>query len=281
MVEENLDLRKVHLIIETALIEDIGSGDITSDNLIAPDKKRKAYLLLKEGGIVAGLPIAELVFKKLDPDIKWYPKCEDGSRVKAGTNLVEFEGALRGLLTGERTALNFLQRMSGIATLTSKFVDRLKDTETKILDTRKTVPGLRILDKYAVRIGGGTNHRYGLFDMVIVKDNHIKAAGSIKNAVAMIKPNIQPGIKIEVEAANLDQVEEALSAGADIIMLDNMTVAMMREAAKMVDGRVKIEASGSVRIDNIKEISETGVDFISVGALTHSVKTLDIGMYIL
>ncbi|OGU62944.1 MAG: nicotinate-nucleotide diphosphorylase (carboxylating) [Ignavibacteria bacterium RBG_13_36_8] len=267
-------------IIAIALEEDIKTGDITTDLIIPEKAKTKAYILAKEEGVIAGLPIAEMVFRKLDKNIGWKEEIKDGAHVKPGVVLARIEGSHRAILTGERTALNFLQRISGIATLTARYVDALKGFKTKILDTRKTFPGMRLLDKYAVEKGGGTNHRIGLYDMVLIKDNHIKVAGSITKAVEQIKGKVDSSIKIEVETTTLDEVKEALASGVDIIMLDNMTNEMMSEAVRVIGGRALVEASGSINIDRVKEITQTGVDFISVGALTHSVKALDIGLYI-
>lgn len=275
-----LDNELVEKIIDLALIEDIGSGDITTENIIPADKRAKAVIKVKGFGIIAGLPIAERVFKKLDPDVKWKNIYSDGAKVEADSIIAEFEGSYRALLCGERTALNFLQRMSGIATTTSRYVEALKGLNTKLLDTRKTAPGNRMLDKYAVSIGGGTNHRIGLFDMVLIKNNHITVAGGITNAIQSIKSKIQGNIKIEVETKNMGEVKEALSAGADIIMLDNMTLQQMKDAVKFIDGNVMVEASGNIIIDNIRDVAETGVDYISTGAITHSIKAMDISLYI-
>jgi len=267
-------------IINAALKEDVGSGDLTTNLIVSSDLNAKAFLKAKEEGIVAGLRIAELIFKKLDPAIKWQQHFNDGVKINPGDILVNFEGSYKAILTGERTALNFLQRMSGIATLTSKFVNAVKGTKTKILDSRKTVPGLRMIDKYAVKIGGGTNHRIGLYDMVLIKDNHIKIAGGISNAVNQVRTNLKAGIKIEVETSNIDEVLEAVMLNVDFIMLDNMSTEMMRHAVKLINGKALVEASGNMTLGRVKEAAETGVDFISVGALTHSVCALDIAQYI-
>jgi len=272
--------KEIDRIILTALKEDIGAGDITTDLLISNKQKAKAFFLAKEDGIVAGLHIAKMVFQKLDKSVSFKFFIKEGERVVAGTKIAEVSGSLRALLTGERTALNILQRISGIATMTHKFVDLIKHTNTKILDTRKTVPGFRLLDKYAVKIGGGTNHRIGLFDMVLIKDNHIKAAGGITTAVNSIRKKLTKKIKIEVETKNLEEVREALDCKVDIIMLDNMTVPMMKKAVKIINGKAKVEASGNVTLTTVRAIAKTGVDYISVGALTHSVKALDICMKI-
>jgi len=222
-----------------------------------------------------------MVFRKLDPELKWYPKISEGSKIESQNIIVEFEGNYKTLLSAERTALNFVQRMSGIATMTSHFVEAIKHTKTKILDTRKTIPGFRALDKYSVKMGGGINHRMGLSDLIMIKDNHIKIAGSITKAVSAVKDKTPSKIKIEVETQNIEDVKEALASGADIIMLDNMTIESMIEAVKIVNKKTALEASGSINLSNIKEVAQTGVDFISVGALTHSVKAFDISQYIL
>ena len=275
-----LDFKQIDNLIDIALKEDVGTGDITTDTIIPPDQRAKALLTAKADGVIAGLLIAERVFRKLDSGVRWQNRVDDGKAAASKTVIAEVEGKLRALLTGERVALNFLQRMSGIATETSKYVSLLKSYRTKILDTRKTLPGHRMLDKYAVNMGGGTNHRIGLYDMVMIKDNHIKAAGNITKAVEAIKGKVAEGIKIEVETTNLDEVKEALEAKADIIMLDNMSTDLMRKAIRIIDGKAKVEASGSMNLERLKEVAVTGVDFISVGAVTHSVKALDISMNI-
>lgn len=267
-------------IINYALKEDIGDGDITTNTVIPGETQTTATMTAKADGVVAGLPVAERVFRKLNPDIEWTTYIEDGSFVKKGDVLVQVKGSFRALLTGERLALNFLQRMSGIATETSRYVKVVEEYKTEILDTRKTVPGLRLLDKYAVKMGGGTNHRIGLYDMVMIKDNHIKVAGGITKAVEAIRPTISDHIKIEVETTNLEEVEEAIAAGADIIMLDNMDNETMKLAVELVNGRAKVEASGNMTLERLKGVAATGVDFISIGALTHSVTALDISMNI-
>ena len=273
-----LDIKELDRIISEALREDIGSGDVTTNLIVPNETVSKAVIIAKADGIIAGLPISKAVFKKLDNKIIWKDLIHEGEYVSAGTEIVRLKGSYRTLLTGERTALNFLQRISGIATATSKYVEKLKGLNTVILDTRKTVPGLRMLDKYGVEIGGGTNHRIGLYDMVLIKDNHIKVAGGIIEAVTEIKNKITKKIKIEVEVTNIDEVKLAMDAGVDIIMLDNMSVKQMKEAVKLIGGNVKVEASGGVNLKTVRAIAETGVDFISVGALTHSVKALDISM---
>ena len=282
---KSINKKELERIIDAAFKEDIGSGDITTNRIVPKNKNAKAYFLAKEDGIIAGLNIAKHVLRKLDKKIIWKSFVKEGDKVSVGTKIAEVNGSLRALLTGERTALNFLQRISGIASITSKYVEGLNNTGTKILDTRKTVPGLRMIDKYAVKTGGGTNHRIGLYDMALIKDNHIKAAGSISEAVRKVrskndKLKKKKKLKIEVETTNLDEVREALKCRVDMIMLDNMSPSLMKEAVKIINGKAKVEASGNMNIDKIRETAAAGVDFISVGALTHSVKALDISMKI-
>ncbi|HUX93010.1 MAG TPA: carboxylating nicotinate-nucleotide diphosphorylase [Ignavibacteriaceae bacterium] len=282
---KSINKKELERIIDAAFKEDIGSGDITTNRIVPKNKNAKAYFLAKEDGIIAGLNIAKHVLRKLDKKIIWKSFVKEGDKVSVGTKIAEVNGSLRALLTGERTALNFLQRISGIASITSKYVEALNNTGTKILDTRKTVPGLRMIDKYAVKTGGGTNHRIGLYDMALIKDNHIKAAGSISEAVRKVrskndKLKKKKKLKIEVETTNLDEVREALKCRVDMIMLDNMSPSLMKEAVKIINGKAKVEASGNMNIDKIRETAAAGVDFISVGALTHSVKALDISMKI-
>ena len=271
-----LELKAAQTLIELALTEDVGDGDITTDNIIPAESRRKAKMIAKADGVVAGLPVAEMVFKSLDPQLKWVVLTPEGSRVKKGEVMVEFEGTYRALLTGERTALNFLQRLSGIATMSAKYADAVKDFKTVILDTRKTLPGFRMLDKYAVKTGGASNHRIGLYDMAMIKDNHIEVAGGITKAVNAVRSKIKPGIQIEVETTTLAQVQEAIDAGADIIMLDNMDTETMKKGVELIAGRAKVEASGNMTLERLREVAATGVDFISIGALTHSVSALDI-----
>lgn len=280
MKRSGLNIESIKSVIDYALKEDIGNGDITTNSLIPIDMQTKATMVAKSTGVIAGLAIAEYVFRTLSMDITWTAFVNDGDKVSKGDLILEISGSYRALLTGERVALNFLQRMSGIATMTANYVDTLKDYKTKILDTRKTVPGLRLLDKYAVLMGGGTNHRIGLYDMVLIKDNHIKIAGGITNAVIQIKKNLPDGIKIEVETTTIEEVYEALVAGVDIIMLDNMANSTMEESVRIIGGRAKVEASGNMTMDRLKEVAATGVDFISIGALTHSVTAFDISMNI-
>jgi nicotinate-nucleotide pyrophosphorylase (carboxylating) len=269
-------LKSAEVLFEMAYAEDIGDGDITTNNLVPPDSHKTAILVAKEEGVIAGLSVAEMVFKKFDKNIDWKVILPDGSKVKPGDIIVEFKGNYRALLTGERKALNFLQRLSGIATYANKCMKEIKGHNVEILDTRKTLPGYRYLDKYAVRMGGASNHRFGLYDMVMIKDNHIQVAGSIQKAVDAIRSKIPKSIKIEVETSNLEQVQEALEADVDIIMLDNMSSKLMKEAVDLINKRAKIEASGNMTLKRIRKVAATGVNYISIGSLTHSVKALDI-----
>jgi len=271
-----LELKAAETLIELALREDVGEGDITTDNIIPARAKRKAKMIAKADGIVAGLPVAEMVFRKLDPSLKWDIITPEGSKVKKGDVMVEFEGTYRALLTGERTALNFLQRLSGIATMSGMYAEAVRDFKTVILDTRKTLPGFRMLDKYAVKTGGASNHRIGLFDMAMIKDNHIEVAGGITNAVNALRGKLKEGVKIEVETTTLEQVQEALDNHVDIIMLDNMDTQTMRRGVELIAGRAKVEASGNMTLERLREVAATGVDYISIGVLTHSVSALDI-----
>ncbi|HDZ25912.1 hypothetical protein LCGC14_1693070 [marine sediment metagenome] len=265
-------------LIETALKEDLPQGDITSENIIPADSESKAIILAKEEGVLAGIDVARRVFSKIDPSVIFKKNLNDGQKFRKGQTLATILGSSISLLKGERIALNFLQRMSGIATTTQKFVLMLRGTETKILDTRKTTPGLRSLEKYAVRMGGGVNHRFNLSEMVLIKDNHLKIVGSISQAVKSAKESIKPGVRIEVEATSIEEVQEALQSGADMIMLDNMPKEAMKEVVKRVKGEVPLEVSGKVSLRKVKEIASLGVDFISVGSLTHSYKSVDISI---
>lgn len=274
----NLNMNDLKKIIETSLAEDVGTGDITTNSTVPLDYQTKAIIFVKEPGIVAGIPVAEAVFRYLDSEITFAPRVEEGALLATGDVIAEVVGNARAILTGERLALNFLQRMSGIASRTAFLVEKTKLYPVRIVDTRKTTPGLRMLEKYAVQVGGGFNHRYGLYDAVLIKDNHIKVAGGITQAILAARHNVPHTIKIEVEVESLEGVTEALEAKADIIMLDNMDHATMKEAVKMIDGRALVEASGSVNEGNIVSVAKTGVDLISVGALTHSIKSLDISL---
>ncbi len=265
-------------IIENALAEDIHTGDITTMAVLRESREAKARLIAKEALVLAGIDVAGRVFHLLDPEVRFAPRFGDGDTVAAGELIAEMAGDAAVLLQGERVALNLLQRMSGIATLTSRYAEAVKGTGARVVDTRKTTPGLRMLDKYAVRVGGGTNHRTGLYDGVLIKENHIAAAGGITAAVSRARARIPHTMKIEVETETLAEVAEALDAGADIIMLDNMDTATMREAVAMIAGKALVEASGGVNLETIREIAATGVDIISVGALTHSYRAMDISM---
>jgi nicotinate-nucleotide pyrophosphorylase (carboxylating) len=263
--------------IRRALEEDIGVGDATTNTIVPPSARLKGKIIAKQNGVVAGLDVARTVFLELDEDVTFNELVADGSEVENRTVIATVEGSARALLTGERTALNFLGRMSGIATLTREFVAAVAGTGVQILDTRKTAPGLRMLDKKAVRLGGGRNHRVGLFDMILIKDNHIDFAGSITAAVERARASAT-GLKIEVEARTLDDVNEALSLRVDTILLDNMTLETMKQAVTLVSGRARLEASGNVNLQNVSDIARTGVDYISVGALTHSPKVFDVSL---
>jgi len=263
--------------IRRALAEDIGSGDVTTDSIVPANASLRGRIVAKQTGVVAGLTIAEAVFGELDEQIMFAAQVTDGAKVENKTVVAEVVGPARALLTGERTALNFLGRMSGIATLTRQFVDAVAGTRAVILDTRKTAPGLRFTDKLAVRIGGGQNHRTGLFDMVLIKDNHIDFAGSIAAAVTRVRES-HTNLEIEVEARTLAHVREALALEVERILLDNMSLELMREAVEICAGRAKLEASGNVSLENVLEVARTGVDYISVGALTHSPRVFDVSL---
>jgi nicotinate-nucleotide pyrophosphorylase (carboxylating) len=273
-------MNSIQHLIEIALKEDIGSGDITTDNLIDPQLKGKGIIIAKEPLVVAGLNVAKQVFQYLDSGVIFASEYNDGDDVKKGGTLARVEGKLRALLSGERTALNFLQHLSGISTLVRSYVRELSDKNIRLVDTRKTTPGWRVLEKYAVRVGGAHNHRMGLYDGVLIKDNHIAAFEGIKKAVDQIRTQVSHLLKIEVEVSKLDQVKEALEADADVIMLDNMTVRQIKEALALVDKRAVVELSGNVTKNDLKSLVDTGVDIISVGALTHSARCVDISMQI-
>jgi nicotinate-nucleotide pyrophosphorylase (carboxylating) len=265
-------------IIEAALKEDMPRGDVTSENIISAHLVSEAILMAKEEGVLAGLSISRRVFEKLDPSVIFQEEFEDGQVFQKGDILARLKGNSVSLLKGERTALNFLQRMCGIATKTREFVRAVEGSKTKILDTRKTTPGLRILEKYAVKIGGGMNHRANLSEMVLIKDNHLLLIGSISEALRRARENVEEGIKIEVEVTNLEWAKEAFEAKADMIMLDNMPLEKMKEVVDWVKGRVPIEVSGKITLKKARQIASLGVDFISVGALTHSNKSIDISL---
>ncbi|RAP73285.1 carboxylating nicotinate-nucleotide diphosphorylase [Paenibacillus montanisoli] len=267
--------------IRAWLAEDIGTGDITSWATIPAGTRSKAVIHVKETGILAGIPIARLVFEVVDPALEFRPLASDGDAVTKGTVLAEVEGSTHSILTGERLALNLMQRLSGIATKTRAFVEAIEGLPVRLVDTRKTTPGHRMLEKYAVRVGGGFNHRFGLYDAVMIKDNHIKGSGGITGAVRAARQAIPHTMKIEVETESIAQVEEALACGSDIIMLDNMTNDLMREAVQLIKSQsphIIVEASGGVNLNTIRGIAETGVDVISVGGLTYSFQSLDISL---
>jgi nicotinate-nucleotide pyrophosphorylase (carboxylating) len=272
--------KQIRNIIEAALAEDIGTGDITTQATVNRKKKGRAQAIAKDDFVIAGIDVFAETFQLLDRSIKVKKLMDDGCRAKKGDVIAEVVGSLFNIIQAERVALNLFQRMSGIATLTAKYVETVRGTNAKIIDTRKTMPGLRVLDKMAVRIGGGCNHRTGLYDGVIIKDNHIEAAGDITSAVKAQRKHLPHTLKIEVETKNMREVKEALKCGVDIIMLDNMTVPAMKKAVDFVAGRAILEASGNVTLQSVSEIAVTGVDLISIGELTHSVRTADISLKI-
>ena len=273
-----LNLRSLDPLIDLAFAEDIGIGDVTTEATVPSTQEGIGTLLAKSGGIVAGLPVAARVFARLDAKLTFRTLVRDGDAVKAGTPIAEVQGSAKTILMGERTALNFLQRLSGIATLTARFVEAVSDYDTKIVDTRKTAAGWRAVQKYAVRVGGGSNHRFGLYDGVLIKDNHIVAAGGVENAVRRAREIVPHTAKIEIEIETVDQVDEALAAGADILLLDNMPLGIMRGVVQEVGDRVITEASGGITLDQVQAVAATGVNLISVGALTHSAMPVDISL---
>ena len=279
MQYENL----INKLIDLGIEEDINTGDITTESIIPESMTATATMTAKQDGVISGLEIVKMVYDRFQDDVVFTPYFNNGDHVKKGDVILKIEATYPTLLRGERLSLNIFQRMCGIATETARYVKELAGTHTQLLDTRKTAPGLRVLDKMAVKHGGGTNHRMGLYDMAMIKDNHIKMAGGIAKAVEQVRSRIPSDIKIEVEATNLDEVKQAIEAGADIIMLDNMSNAAMTEAVAVIrkaENGIKTEASGNMNIERLHEVAETGVDFISVGALTHTVKGMDISMNI-
>lgn len=273
----------IEKLIDLGLEEDINTGDVTTDSIIPESMNAVATMTAKQDGVISGIGVIKKVYERFQKDIVYTPYFKNGDSVKKGDVLLRIEASYPTLLKGERLSLNIFQRMCGIATETAKYVKELAGTHTELLDTRKTAPGLRVLDKMAVKDGGGTNHRMGLYDMAMIKDNHIKMAGGITKAVEQVRGNIPSTIKIEVETTNLAEVQEAIAAGADIIMLDNMDTATMAEAVKVIKASgkaIKTEASGNMSIPRLVEVASTGVDYISVGALTHTVKGMDISMNI-
>lgn len=271
----------IERLLDLAIEEDIATGDISTEAIIPVHSQAVAEMKAKAGGVISGLKIIKRVYERFEKDIRWEPLVEDGTAVKKGDIILRIGCSYRTLLLGERLSLNILQRMSGIATATAAFVKELEGTHTQLLDTRKTAPGMRVLDKMAVHDGGGMNHRMGLYDMIMLKDNHIKIAGGIPNAVKAVRKNLPLSVKLEVETTNLEEVRQAVDCGADIIMLDNMGNEAMAEAVKLIAGRAKTEASGNMDIPRLKGVAAIGVDYISVGALTHSVKAMDISMNII
>ena len=276
----NLPIPPFQLVqfIEAALQEDIRSGDITTNSLIPADAQATALMRFRESGIVCGIDAAKSTFQLLDSTIDLKVLLEDGNSVKADDVALEIHGDARAILTGERVALNIVQHLSGIASATAQYVKETQGTRARIVDTRKTTPGLRLLEKYAVRCGGGHNHRYALDDMILIKDNHIALCGGIKNAVSRARENVGHSVKIEVECDRLDQVQEALHAGAELILLDNMSPEIMRQAVELANGKAQCEASGNINLQTVRAAAESGVDVISIGALTHSVRALDVGL---
>ena len=266
------------VLIKAALFEDIGPGDITTKATVPPAMTGVCKIIAKEDIVVAGLFVAQKTFGQLDNSADFRCLCKDGDAVKKGRTIAMVTGALGALLTAERVAVNFLQRMSGVATLTREFVAKTRGTKARILDTRKTTPCMRMLERYAVRAGGGSNHRFGLFDCILIKDNHIKAAGGVKKAVEAVYKKYHEVVPVEVEVTNFKEVKEAVAGGADIIMLDNMPVARIKKALRIIDSRAFVEVSGGINLSNVRAVAKTGVDFISVGALTHSARAVDISM---
>ena len=277
-----LEQEEIRKAVREALAEDVGTGDVTTLACVPPEARSRALLRAREPIVLAGLDLAVEAFRQLDPNLRTTRQAQDGDSIAAGSTVLEITGSARGILTAERVALNFCQRLSGVATLTARFVADLEGTPTRILDTRKTTPGWRRLEKYAVACGGGTNHRTGLYDMVLIKDNHLVALrDATPNAIAAAVDRARkswPGLRIEVEADTLEQVGWGAESGADVVLLDNMSLAELREAVALVAGRCQTEASGGVRLDTVRAIADTGVDFISVGALTHSARAVDLGL---
>jgi nicotinate-nucleotide pyrophosphorylase (carboxylating) len=270
---------ELEALIDRALQEDIGRGDVTTEAIVPADLMAQAVMLAKAPGRIAGLPVAAAVFKRLDTRVRWEALVAEGTTVEeVPTAIARLSGPARAILSGERVALNLVQRLSGIATLAGRCAAAVEGTGARVLDTRKTTPGLRTLEKYAVRAGGGQNHRFGLYDGVLIKDNHIRAAGGIATAVAAVRGRVPPGLRVEVEARTLAEVAEAVASGAEIILLDNMTPALLREAVALVEGRALLEASGGVTLSTVRQVAETGVDYVSLGLLTHSAPALDISL---
>jgi len=274
--------QRIEMVIDQALAEDLDYGDITTETLIPPELQGRAFIVIKANGILAGIEVARAVFRRIDPSLQFESLIPDGTIVKPGDVIAKVDGRAASILKAERVALNFLQRLSGIASETHHYVEAVEGLNVRIMDTRKTTPGLRFLDKYAVKTGGGFNHRLHLGDGILIKDNHLAIlhpqGKDLKEVVTMAKQKAPPGIKVEVEVITTEEAIEAADAGADIIMLDNMSLEEMRHAAELIKNRTLLEASGGINLENIREVAETGVDFISIGALTHSVKSLDISL---
>lgn len=277
---EGLNTKQVQKIVAAALKEDLGKGDITSAAIVPESMRGLALIFAQEEGVLAGSEVARIVFEAVDPAVEFTVRMRDGERFERGAVVATVMGSSRTCLAGERTALNFLQRLSGIATLTRRFVEAVAGTQAVILDTRKTTPGMRILEKYAVRVGGGANHRQGLFDMILIKDNHIQLIGSVTQAVQLALAKRGRRMLVEVEVKTINELREALALGVDRIMLDNMNVRQIAEAVQITAGRVKLEASGGIALDNVAQVAGTGVDYISVGELTHSAPALNLNMKI-
>ena len=273
---------QIEEIIDRALAEDLIKGDVTTEALIAGDRRGTGFIVAKKEGILAGINVVKQIFHRVDPELKVEVLLEDGAGVKPGSKVANVSGRITGILAAERVALNFLQRLSGIASETNRYVEAVKDLPVRIMDTRKTTPGLRVLEKYAVKVGGGENHRMSLGDGILIKDNHLAALRSqglnVKQIVAKARQNSPQRLPVEVEVGTVSEGLEAVEAGADIIMLDNMNLEDMRKAVKSIHGRALVEASGGITLDNVRAVAETGVDFISIGALTHSVRALDISL---
>ncbi|MFC1925361.1 carboxylating nicotinate-nucleotide diphosphorylase [Chloroflexota bacterium] len=277
-----MDWKQNEPLIDLALAEDLGSGDVTIEALISPDLQASASIMAKDSGILAGIEVAGLIFHRVDSSLKFEAFISDGNRIEPGDVIAGIDGNVAGILKAERTALNFLQRLSGIASETRRYIEAVKGLNVRIIDTRKTTPGLRLLEKYAVRAGGGHNHRFSLGDQVLIKDNHLailhSQRTSLKEAIAMAKQKAPSDLKVEVEVKNAEEAGQAADTGVDIIMLDNMSLAEMSRAVELIGGRASVEASGGITLDNVRQVAETGVDLISIGALTHSVKALDISL---
>jgi nicotinate-nucleotide pyrophosphorylase (carboxylating) len=273
---------QIEEIVDRALAEDLIKGDVTTEALIAGDRRGTGFIVAKKEGILAGINVAKQVFHRVDPELKVEFLLEDGAGVKPGSKVANVSGRITGILAAERVALNFLQRLSGIASETNRYVEAVKGLPVRIMDTRKTTPGLRVLEKYAVKVGGGENHRMSLGDGILIKDNHLAALRSqglnVKQIVAKARQNSPQRLPVEVEVGTVSEALEAVEAGADIVMLDNMNLEDMRKAVKSIHGRTLVEASGGITLDNVRSVAETGVDFISIGALTHSVRALDISL---